>query len=390
MRKYSDIDERNIRVDRLVREWTRSGLIGQDVQLKVAPELKVELRRTNLFLRLILFAFGLVIICALVMLIGVTLDLQGEEAIALLCFSAAIGCFVLSEFLLNRFRFYRFGIEEAAASGSVLLLVMSAILLTLSIRSSRTYDLPVLAGLMAGAFGSFGIYLRFGYIYAAIAATLCMGLVPFYVGVPPVGERIAAALMLMIVFVVARHKHGEWGDEFPGDEYGVIQATSWAAVYAILNLELAPSVPFIPSALVPPSFHWLTYTVIWVMPVVGMYLAIRAKDRWFLDTNLVLVICTLITNKAYLGLARQTWDPIVFGVVLASAAVLLRRWLSHSEPDGFTPVRLLSSENRALSVVGTAAAALPIVSRLPAESPSNDAFQAGGGRSGGAGASGSF
>ena len=61
MRKYSDEQERIIRMKRLVDEWTRSGLIDAAQRERLAAGLPVDVRRTNRFLRLTLFGFGLLI-----------------------------------------------------------------------------------------------------------------------------------------------------------------------------------------------------------------------------------------------------------------------------------------------------------------------------------------
>src|SRR5688572_22824496 len=112
--KYAAETERQIRSERLVREWTRSGLITQDQQNRMLIDLPIDMRRTNLFLRLVLFAFGILIIAASVLFVGVVLDINDEEPIAALTLVSAVGCYLLAEFLTSRFRLYRFGIEESA------------------------------------------------------------------------------------------------------------------------------------------------------------------------------------------------------------------------------------------------------------------------------------
>ena len=49
MSAYSDDQERAIRVQRLVNDWTKSGLLTPEQRDQIAPELQVELRRTNKF-----------------------------------------------------------------------------------------------------------------------------------------------------------------------------------------------------------------------------------------------------------------------------------------------------------------------------------------------------
>ncbi len=50
-------------------------------------------------------------------------------------------------------------------------------------------------------------------------------------------------------------------------------------------------------------FYWFTYVMTWVLPLVGLGLGIREKDRALLDVSLVMALATLVTNKAVPGLA---------------------------------------------------------------------------------------
>ena len=71
-----------------------------------------------------------------------------------------------------------------------------------------------------------------------------------------------------------------------------------------------------------------------LLPAIGLFVAIREKNRPLLDVNIVLVLATLATNKPYLGTARQTWDPILLG-------------------DGISRVQALRPEQRDPSVQQT-------------------------------------
>jgi hypothetical protein len=109
-----------------------------------------------------------------------------------------------------------------------------------------------------------------------------------------------------------------------------------------------------------------------------------------MDVSLVLALVTLVTSKPYLGWARHTWDPIVFGIVLIGVAVAIRRWLDsgpRGERDGWTAARILEKDRAALSVLGVASALVPpgVVSGSPSPGAEPPAPQFGGGRSGGGG-----
>jgi hypothetical protein len=64
MNLYSRDDERAIRAQRMVEDWTKSGLLQQSQRDQIMPTLQVDLRRTNRFLRGTLFVFGLEVFAA--------------------------------------------------------------------------------------------------------------------------------------------------------------------------------------------------------------------------------------------------------------------------------------------------------------------------------------
>ncbi|HUQ87436.1 MAG TPA: hypothetical protein VM096_07755, partial [Vicinamibacterales bacterium] len=173
----------------------------------------------------------------------------------------------------------------------------------------------------------------------------------------------------------------------PGDLYGVMETTAWAAMYLMINLKASTWLSY-PEPL--PVFYWATYAGTWIVPAVGLYLAVRERHRWMLDANIVMAIVTMTTNKPYLNKMQQPWDPIVFGVLMIAIAAGLKRWLSsgaNGSRSGFIPERLLASEQQRLAVAGSATALAPGAPQPHTHEPP-PSF--GGGRSGGAGASGKF
>jgi hypothetical protein len=388
MRKYNVIDERAIRTDRAVREWTRSALLAKDQQERMLPELQVELRRTNVFLRFILFAFGLLLIGATVLLIGLTFEIKEDVSIAILCFVSAACSLIIAEVLVENFHLYRFGIDEAAAiSVPVLVTVGIAILLSKGFNADK---FPILIISMTAAGAAFLVYLRYGYLYAAIASLFCLSLAPFALELSESMHRLLAAGLLTVAFIAARVKAMENQNEFPGDEYRTIQAMAWLGIYAYLNLHLASigSIFFAPELVGP--FYVFTYAAIWLLPPIGLTLGLRDRDRVLIDVNIVLSLVTLATNKPYLNMPRQTWDPILLGLLLVGTAVALRRWLTKGDRNGFTSARILLSDKRGLAAVATASAALHAGHTPQPPAQPDRSFHGEGGRSGGAGASGSF
>ena len=118
MNLYSRDDERAIRVQRLVDDWTKSGLLLPEQRERMLPDLQVNLRRTNIFLRVTLFVFRFLIVNAMTGLFVVTLNLS-EDATMFLALTASVAFFVVAHTLVKQFRLYHFGVEEAAAVASV-------------------------------------------------------------------------------------------------------------------------------------------------------------------------------------------------------------------------------------------------------------------------------
>jgi len=385
---YASIDEEKIRTQAHVREWARSGLLDEAQSRRLNEDLRVDLRRTNPFLRAVLFLFTVLIVGASIGLFVVTFHIDDKSfgSLTYICFVSAAICYALAEYVIRRFRLYRFGVEEALAVCTVILLSIGSIAATDRMDVSPTLEFTIIAGLTAAAISALAVYWRFGYLYAAIAFVICFAALPFQFRLSLPVERASVGIIFLVIFMIARHNRRMYGDDFPGDDYGWIQAAALAGLYLDLNFRITASAT-------SGRFYWITYALVWIIPVVALTLALRDRDRPLLNVSLAAMLGTLVTNKPYLGLSQQPWDPIVFGVFLSAAAIAIRRWLSKS-PDGerygFTSVRLLMADRRLLTMVGTASVVLQPGSVVAshAATPSKAEFQ--GGRSGGAGASGGF
>ena len=382
MRRYSPDEEERIRAQRMVREWAHSGLLDPAQRVRLDAELRVDVRRTNDFLRAGLALFTAIIVGASVLFITETFDVRDPSSLAVVAGCAALVCFGLAEFLVGRFRLYRFGVEETLAAAAVVLLSISVA------RVIRPLFRPFGPASMITTFficaaGAFGVYRRFGFVYAAVAGMACAALIPFELNVPGAAQHALAAATLAAVFFVARSKRLRYGNDYPGDEYGQLQAAAWAGVYLVLNLKIGWSVFWRP---VDGWFYWCTYAMIWLLPIAGLYLSVREKDRMLLYVSIATSLGTLVTNKPYLGWPRHTWDPILLGVFLMAVAIAVRRWLASGpdgERNGFTPAQILTKDSRVLTLLRAASTAYQPDSPAARPDPAPSGFD--GGRSGGGG-----
>ena len=394
MRRYSASDEERIRAAVRAREWKRSGLLDERQLATIESELQTDLRRTKRSLRVVLFIFGTVVVWAGIGFYLAVFGVSRTESVARLVVMAGIAWLLLADYLVAKFRLYRFGVEEAFASWSAVMVAV-AVGVLVSLGPAPRGEFPMLAGLLTGTVAFVAVYMRFGYLYAALGAVVAAGLVPFNLGASRAVERLLSSCVLLAIFVLARSHRRAYGEDFPGDDYGTIESAAWLGVYIVLNLRLSSDLFFSEAfrPAFPTVFYWGTYVATWLLPAAGLCLGLRSKHREFIGANLLMAIATLVTNKPYLGLKRHTWDPVLLGVLLTGTAIAIRYWLSRGRDGlrhGFTATRLLTSDRELLDALSSMGATVqPFEARVRhAETPP---FEPGrGGRSGGGGGGADF
>jgi hypothetical protein len=380
MRLYAPEEEERIAVQGLVREWTRSKLLDPPQLVRLERDLNTDVRRTNTTLRITLAAFTVLLAVAFVVFVMLVLGWRTSrfEEIAV-GGTAAVLYLGLAEVLVRRVRLYRFGVEEAFS-----VIAVVAFAASVSAWIDGPWRATMVAGLLSAAVGGLWLYGRFGFVYAAMGSVVCVAAIPFQLDLSYATTRSLAAAAFAVCCTIAHLMLRDSDRETRRDEYADLRAAAWAGLYLVLNLQLTFDGPAAGRV-----FYWLTYTLTWVLPAVGLWVAIRERDRALLGVNLIIAIVTLLTHKSYLHWVRHTWDPVVFGIMLMAIALGLRRWLAAGPGgtrNGYTPQRLLEQDRAALSVLGAVSLGVQPVGAPSPASP--DTFS--GGRSGGGGAGASY
>jgi len=391
--RYTDDEEDRMHLQRSVKAWGRSGLLHGDQASQLQTELQVDLRRTGIMLRLGLALFTTILASATVLLAWVSLGVSNESATGVLALIMGGLSFWAADALVARFRLYRYGVEEALVIASVGLCGVGVAMVGNSMFHLHDSTAMTLA-LAAAAAASGYAYQRFGLQYAGVAAIVCVALIPILFDGPsePV-RRSLAALIFLAAAVTTGAMAARTSHEVRRDDGFMLRAAAVVGLYLALNLEIAAG-PFDRyGRTLDAWFTWTTYALIWIIPALALWRGVASRDRKLILAGLGLAIATLITNKPYLGLPRQTWDPMLFGLLLMVVAVVLRRWLASGaggERGGFTGERILHTDADALRLVSLATAAIHLETHRPAPAPAPSSPQFGGGRSGGAGAGGEF
>ena len=400
MRVYSASNEEALRARNLLKDWAGEGFLTAAQYQRLEQDTVCDLRTTNIFLRLVLFLFTLIIVGAAAGLFFVVFrPPPPAQTIGVFLLIFAVIAYAAAEFAVSRAGLYRYGIEEALAVCSVGFLCVG---MWTAFFSSGPYSTKP-AGTeflvpAAGAIASLWIWRRFGLPYAFLAAMIFVLFLPGHWTSSHSAQHLILAGLYAAgltggAAVRSRHRF-----DYLNHGYSLVEALLWLGIYLAINLQLSSLDLLVqwwggPRAATefPTWFYWATWVLIWCLPPSVLALGLRGRDRFVIAVGVIVAILTLVTNKPYLGWQRHTWDPMLLGALLIGVALFIRRWLAAGPGGtrrGFTAQRLSGMDKRWMSE-GSAALGL-VSSQLITPPPQSPEFRFGGGDSGGGGASSDF
>jgi len=400
MRIYDASSEEALRARKLLGDWAGEGFLTKEQYQRLVRDTVSELRTTNIFLRLILFVFTLISVGATAALfVVVFLARPSSQTIGIFLLIVAAICYAAAEAAVSQARLYRYGIEEALAVCSVVLLCVG---MQFALFSGSPYSPESLHWLVpaAGAVFSFWIWRRFGLWYAFLVALLFTASLPRYWTSSHSAKHAIVALLyaiglLWVTAVRSRHRF-----DYLDGEFSLLEALLWLGIYLVINLQLSSldlrgqwwggtraAFEF------ARPFYWSTWVLIWALPPVILARGVRQKDRFVMAVGAIVAILTFVSNKPYLGWLRQPWDPMLLGILLAGTALFIQRWLAHGPGGiryGFTAARLSGKGKYWVNAVSPVLGLVTPQAITPSPQTSTPDFRFGEGASGGGGAGGDF
>jgi hypothetical protein len=407
VRLYSSSSEETLRARKLLTDWAGEGFLTKAQYQLLEPETVSDLRTTNIFLRLVLFLFSLIIVGAaagLFFLVFLSRPSEQTAGVFFLIFAAV--CYAAAEVAVSQARLYRYGIEEALAVCSVgfLCVGLQAAVFSGSPFSPRPDAAQFLVP-AAGAVFALWIWRRFGFSYAFLAAMIFVLFLPGYWTSSHSAQHLIVAGvyatgLASVAAVRSRHRF-----DYLDEGYSLVEAMLWLGIYLAINLQLSSlnllslNLPVwwwggirATSEFARP-FYWGTWVLIWCLPPVVLARGFRQKDRFVIAVGMIVATLTLVANKPYLGWQRHTWDPMLLGILLTAVAVFIRRWLARGPGGvrhGFTAARLSGKDKHWMNVGSNVLGLVSPQSITPEPQTSDAGVHFGGGHSGGGGASSDF
>jgi len=400
MRLYPESSEEALRSRRLLTQWRADGLLSDEQYPRLEQDTISDLRTTNIYLRVVLFFFTLIVVAAAVGLffaVAVTHASGSTAGIFFLIF--AVFSYIAAEVAATQARLYRHGVEEALGIAFIALVCLGLYGIFSGTNAHSAHGVQFLVG-TAGAVCALWVWHRFGLWYAFPAAMIFAVLLPAYATASHSAQRVFlcalyAAGLGCIAAIRSRHRY-----DHLQQGYALAEAFLWLGIYLVLNLKLSaisdPSQwwsPTRPASDFARPFYWTTWVLLWCLPPLILARGVRRKDRFVIAVGTITSILTLITNKPYLGWQRHTWDPMLLGIALAALVVFLRRWLGQGQDGvrhGFTAARMSGKDKHAMNVASSVFGLLSPQSITPAPQPRSPEFGFGGGASDGGGAGGDF
>jgi hypothetical protein len=412
LRAYSASDEETLHARNLLKDWAGQGLLTEAQYQRMeqetifdnpAMEYVSELRRTNIFLRLVLFLFTLIIVGGAVALFFVGLSPpEGRTTGIFLLIFAAIS-YAAAELAVSQARLYRYGIEEALAACSVGFLCAGLQVVLFSGRLDHSPMMPYGMRFLipaAGAVTSLWIWHRFRLWYASLAAMIFVIWLPHSWTSSSTAQHLIVLAFYTTGLITVAALRSPYRFGYRNHEYSIVEALLWLGIYVAINLRLS-SMKHLGEWWDAPrtntefsmAFYWTTWVLIWCLPPVILARGLRRKDRFVIGVGALVAILTLATNKPYLGWQRQTWDPMLLGVLLIGVALLIRRWLAHGPGGirhGFTAQRLSAKDKQDMDAASMALGVISPSITQSQQTRSDPGVRFGGGDSGGGGASSDF
>jgi len=380
---------------REIHRWADEGFIDAPSAEALLARFPQPFYTPNVFIRIGLFAFGLLCASAALGLFFLSMGMpsSSETGIGVMLIVFGIACVLLNEMLTRRTKpFFRAGLEEAACYSGMAGLVSGFLFLTLSRSGAHMHAglaLPI-AALSASAALRYADRLLAGLAFAAlIFVVLDLGRPAGTAGIywlPALVIALSALTAWGCGLALRARALADWDSIWTALRLSALLLAYAAGNYWVVREWGTAWLSDRTGAELPSAWAFYAYT--FTVPFGYVAWGLARKDRLFLDAGLISIAAAVLTYKAYHNVM-----PVETGLTLIGIALLAVAWISSK---AFRPPRFgLSAEPRRRSARGSlldaeALAAWASFGGGASHGKIPEGFQGGGGKFGGGGAGGGF
>lgn len=385
--------DRRYEVREAARGWQRAAAVDEETRKKIDAAYPDDRNRLGPVFRVLVFGFSLVVLQSAMGIVGLAFASAGESAAAVVFFLFGCGLFGLTEAQLGSLKRRQGGTESASAFQTVGLLIGS--LFWLIAESAKPGEKVLVdTALILSIIVLGGAAWRWGYTIFAVVAASCVFILVARV---PSGRLTWIVLPLVLVPLLLRGSDSARLAPAHRRSCEAIALVSLVFLYLAMHVGswdlrlvemLTGFVAF--NARQPSPIRAFFVVATAAVPLLTVAWGVVTRRRSLIDLGFVGILASLVTLRLYMHVA-PLWLALVGGGGIAiGIALLVRRYLDSGpehERSGFTAEALFTDpEGRsALEVAASVASFTPAARPLP-----RPGFEAGGGRSGGGGASGEF
>ncbi len=366
------------------RQWHHKGLLSDEKWKMVQERFQAPFYTPNVFVRIGLAFFCLILLTAAIGLFALILDVGSESAFAVLSLFFGLASIAMLEFwAIGSARHFASGVDD-------MLLYFGISLILTGLCSRLPYDTDFLVYcciawpfLVAGS-------IRYIDRLLAAAAFVCSLLIVLLI----VKEIPRLALFLLpfsgMLFSAGAYFFAQKGQERYDWRHwhgllGVVELLALVTFYASGNYWVVQQAGAEMFQLERVPIPWFFWTFTFAVPALYIFIGLRHKNRLLMDIGLGCVAAAVFTFRYYYHVLPLAWAGVIAGAVLFVSAYFSIQYLRTHEgaytydADGDTTL-LQEIEEQLIEQT--------IASQSPPTSGEKDGF--GGGQFGGGGAGGEF
>lgn len=311
-------------------KWHEKGLLSDEKWKLVQEQNPSNFYSPNIFVRIGLAIFTLILLSASAGMVGLVLSPDSELAFSAFGIICGMACMVFMELQIIRNGRHRgSGIDDMMLYSSVWSILLSVFTLF-------PYNTPMLVYyFIAWPFLVFGA-IRYLDRLMALAAYLCSLLIVLQIVkeipglarflMPFTGMLFSAGLYFFSKKGQNLYKWRHWHGVLT-----VLELLSLVTFYLSGNFWIVQSVGAELFLLETVPMGWFFWLLTFSVPFVYIFIGLRRKDRHMLDLGLVCVAASVFSFRYYFHVMPLTWAAVISGAVLFVTAYFSIRYLRKTE-----------------------------------------------------------